>query len=80
MLYGIYGYIVLSLSLIPDLSTRLMLVNKLSEYIANRSLQTDKNLSQMWYLLGQKYFSVTNIPTNVIQRFTNYSHEQIKNI
>lgn len=79
ILYGIYGYITLSLSIIPDASTKLLLVNKLTEYVVNRALQSNQNLSQTWYLLGQKYFLETNIPTNMIRRFPEYCRYLVKN-
>ncbi len=78
MLYGIYGYIILSLSIIPDTSTKLLLVNKLIDYIANKSSQDNQNLSQAWYLLGQKYFFETNIPLDMTRRLFEYCQYLVK--
>lgn len=75
---GIYGYIVLAFSLIPDRLTKLELIDKLAQYIVgNSTTRSNAEARQFWDNLARKYCMLTNIPHALIHYLFEYGHELV---
>lgn len=73
-LYGVYGYIYFSLSIIPDITTKLRLCHTLGLYTqtCNNIVSKNKDLYIWWDHLRHEYFTAIGIPDDFTTRISEY--------
>ncbi len=79
-LTGIYGYIIFSLVLAPELAIKLKVCSNIVAHVMANELNQNKSLSISWSLTKDRYFSYTHIPSDLLQRLSNYTKREVEKL
>lgn len=75
-IYGIYGYIIFSLSIIPDRPTQIRLAGNLLNYLKYFNIAKSSEMDKLWHSLGTFYLQALNLPCDLETRLNAFIRNQ----